>query len=223
MSTWLSTFTTPSITNQPPTEGELRRIDVAMIVTVLFALFLGFGIRNNAVSASRSVELGEGLPVIEIPNNWITGQPEGMLLYARNPRSASIFNTEVSVMTRPLQAGQDAVAARTSLGLQRSQELFRYRELGAQAVTVNGKPGILVTYAYVADPTRNQGAIAPPVVIQAQDLIFASGNSAVIVTIAADATTWDTEQPSIQLIQESLNMDIQSNVVAMDELEESRE
>jgi hypothetical protein len=222
MSTWLATLTKPSVTNEPPTEGQLRRIDLAVIITILFALFLGFGIRNNAVGASRTIELGEGLPSIKIPANWITGQPEGMLLRARNPRSSSIFSAELNVMTRPLTAGQDAVAARTSLGLQRSQELLRYRELDADPVTVNGQPGILVTYAYIADPTREQGAIAPPVVVQAQDLIFPSGNNAVIITIATDAATWDDEQASIEIIQDSLNMQIQNSDV-VNEFEEGGE
>ncbi|MCC6453653.1 MAG: hypothetical protein IT328_01795 [Caldilineaceae bacterium] len=222
MSTWLATLTKPSVTNEPPSEGELRRIDLAVLITIIFALFLGFGIRNNAVGASRTIELGEGLPSIKVPSNWITGQPEGMLFRARNPRSASIFNAEVSVMTRPLAAGQDAVAARTSLGLQRTQELLRYRELAAEPVTVNGQPGILVTYAYVADPTRAQGAIAPPVVVQAQDLIFPSGSNAVIVTIAADAATWDNEQAAIDIIQDSLNMRIQNSDV-VSEFEEGGE
>jgi hypothetical protein len=224
MSTWLNVLTKPSVTNEPPSEKELSRIDLAVIVTFIFALFLGFGIRNNAVSASRSVELGAGLPTVEVPNNWITGTREGMLLYARNPRSPSTFNAELSVTTRPLAVGEDAVAARTGLGLQRTQELFRYRELDATAVTVDGQPGVLVTYAYVADPTREQGAIAPPVVVQAQDLIFPSGtNQAVIITIAADASTWDEEEASIQIIQDSLKMKIQENIVATDEFEEGGE
>jgi hypothetical protein len=208
MSAWLSTLAKPSITNEPPTEGELSRIDIAMIVTLLFALFLGLGVRNNVVNASRTVALGEGLPSVKVPTNWITGQPEGSLLYASNPRSPSIFNAELNVTTRPLPVGQDIVSVRTGLGLQRSQDLLRYRELDAQAVTVNGAQGVLVTYAYVADPTREQGAVAPPVVVQAQDLIFPNGNNAMIVTIATDATTWDEEEKAVQLIQDSLNMEI---------------
>jgi hypothetical protein len=212
MATWLNTFTKPSVTNEAPSERELSRIDWAVIITVIFALFLGFGIRNNASTASRTVELGEGLPSIEIPNNWITGTPEGMLLQARNPRSPSIFNAELTVATRPLAAGEDAVAARTAIGLKRSQELEHYRELEAMPVTVDGQPGILVTYAYIADPTREQGSIAPPVVVQAQDLIFPSGeNQALIVTIATDAATWDEESTSVNIIQESLGMRIVEN------------
>lgn len=224
MSTFLNFLAKPSVTNQPPSESELSRIDIAVIITVLFALFLGFGIRNSASTASRTVALGDGLPSIEIPNNWITGTPEGMLLYARNPRSPSTFNAEVSVSTLPIPVGADVVAVRTALGLKRTQELFRYRELDAMPVTVGGEPGILVTYAYVADPSREQGASSPPVVIQAQDLIFPGGeNQALVVTVATDAATWDEEQGATQIIQDSLKMKIQENVVATEESEEGGE
>ena len=211
MTAWLNTLTKPSVTNEPPTEKELSRIDIAVIVMVVFALFLGFGIRNNAIDASREVELGEGLPTIRIPSNWISGTSSGMLFHARNPRSPSIFNAELAITTRPLATGEDAAMARTALALQRSQELLRYRELDAVTVTVDGQPGILVTYAYVADPTREQGSIAPPVVVQAQDLIFPSGeNQALIVTVATDAATWDEEASSIQIIMDSLNVEVQA-------------
>lgn len=216
MSTWLNTLVKPSVTNEPPTNAELSRIDWAMIVTLLFALFLGLGIRNTAVTASNTIDLGEELPSIKVPENWITGAPEGTLLVASSPSSPSIFNAEVIVTTLPLPPGQDAVAARTVVSLQRTQELDRYRELDADKVIVlDGTEGILVTYAYVADPSREQGANGPPVVVQAQDLIFpvGEGESALIVTVATDAATWDEEQPAIHMIQDSLDMEIQETPV----------
>lgn len=207
MTSLLNSLTTPSVTNEPPTQKELRRVDIAVIVTVIFALFLGFGIGNNARNASRTIELGEGLPTIQIPSNWITGASEGMIMRARNPRTSSAFNTELTITTRPLAVGEDFRTARTAVSLQRTQNLLRYRELSVERVTVNGEDGLLVTYAYVADPTREQGAIAPPVVVQAQDLIFNSGdNQAMVVTIAADAAAWDRQQAAIDLIYDSLNV-----------------
>jgi len=206
MASLLSALTKPSVTNAPPTEGEQTRTEIAVIVTLIFALFLGYGIRNNALNNSRTVELGEGLPSISVPAGWIRSEAEGYLFQARNPRSPSVFDTELSVSAQPLGAGANIVAARTGLGIRRSQELLRYRELSADAVTVNGEEGVLVTYAYIADPTREQGAVAPPVVVQAQDLIFAAGNRAVIVTVAADAADWDTEEQYARLIYDSLNV-----------------
>lgn len=209
MATWLNALTTPSVTNEPPSERDITRTDIAVIVTVIFALFLGFGIRNNARTASRSIELGAGLPVIEIPNNWLTGAAEGVILSARNPRSSSAFNTTVTVATRPLTVGEGIRGARTAVGLQKTRDLLRYRELNVDNVTVNGQEGMLITYAYVADPSRDQGSNAPPVVVQGQDLIFPSGeNQAVIVTIASDASTWDKQQAAIDLIFDSLKVKI---------------
>jgi len=222
MTTWLSALTKPSVTNEAPTKKELSRVDIAMYITVLFALFLGFGVATNASTASRSVKLGEELPTIKVPDNWMTGKSEDALIMASDPASPSVFKAQVIVTTRPLAAGEDAVAARTAVGLQHSQELEKYREAKAVAVTVNGKSGILVTYSYIADPTREQGAVAPPVVVKAQDLIFPSGdNQALIVTVATDATTWDEEQNSIRLIQDSLGMKmVEENAVATAQAQE---
>jgi len=186
-----------------------------VLVTLLIALFLGFGIRDTASNASHSVELGDGLPTIKVPDTWITGKSEGALLEASDPGSPSAFKAQVVVITRPLAAGEDAVAARAAVGVQHTQNLEKYRELKSVPVTVDGKSGILVTYSYVADPTREQGAVAPPVVVKAQDLIYpASDTQAVIVTVATDASTWDEEQHSIGIIQNSLGMKMQPPATA---------
>lgn len=215
MSTLLQTLTKPSVTNDPPTAAEQRNNDIAVIITLLFAIFLGFGIRSNAVNNSRTVELGEGLPTISVPAGWIRSQSDEYLFRARNPRSPSIFDTEISVTTRSLATDSNLNTVRTGLSLRRSQDLLRYRELSAELVTVNGEDGVLVTYAYIADPTRDQGAVAPPVVVQAQDLIFTADNRAVIVTVAADAADWDNEEQHAQLVYDSLN--VRENVQEGDE------
>lgn len=215
MSTLLHTLTKPSVTNEPPTESEQNRTEIAVIVTLIFALFLGFGIRSNALTNSRTVELGEGLPTISVPAGWIRSETEGYLFRSRNPRSPSVFDTELSVMTQGMTADENVVTVRTGLSIRRSQDLLRYRELNADPVTVNGAEGVLVTYAYIADPTRNQGAVAPPVVVQAQELIFAADNRAVIVTVVADAADWDDEEQYAQLVFDSLN--VRENVQEGDE------
>jgi hypothetical protein len=66
---------------------------------------------------------------------------------------------------------------------------------------------MLVTYAYVADPTREQGALAAPVVAQAQDLLFVVGDQLVVVTMAADAANWDEEEDDFQVVFNSLNVE----------------
>lgn len=214
MSSLLTALTKPSVTNEPPSPNEIWRNDLALLVTVLFALFLGYGIRNNAINASRTVELGPDLPAIDIPARWITGQDADYIVTARNPRSPSIFDSEVKIAVRPLRPEENMVTARSGLGVQRTQELLRYRELSADPVTVDGEPGILVTYAYVADPTRPAGATAPPVVVQAQDLIFVAPETSqvVVVTTAADAADWDAEARYFRTVHNSLNVRESSNL-----------
>jgi hypothetical protein len=54
------TLIKPSPTTEPPSAGDIRRIDLAVLGVVLFALFLGLGIRNQTVNASTWVSLGRG-------------------------------------------------------------------------------------------------------------------------------------------------------------------
>jgi hypothetical protein len=209
MSTLLMRLTKPSVTNEPPSPQEMRRNEIAVIVTLIVALLLGGGIRNNSINNSRAVELGAGLPEISIPANWIKGTSPDYLVSVRNQRSAGIFDSEITVAIQPLAENENEVTVRTALGLKRGQELLRYRELEATPVTVGSAEdvtGILVTYAYVADPTREQGAVAAPVVVQAQDLIFTANGNAVIVTMAADAAHWDDEESYFDLVKNSLRV-----------------
>ncbi len=67
MALWLQRFTKPSPTNAPPTQREILRNDLLVAGLVLFALFLGLGIRNQVYSASKSASLGEGMPKLEYP------------------------------------------------------------------------------------------------------------------------------------------------------------
>ncbi|MCC9076271.1 hypothetical protein FKZ61_009125 [Litorilinea aerophila] len=197
----------PSVTNAPPEPEDIRRNDLILIVWVAFVLFLGFGIQLRALNASRPVSLGEDLPTLSVPASWI-GQRAGDLAFrVKNPQSASSFDAEISAFVRPLKEGETLVAARTAWGLRRSQSLDRYRELWAESVTVlDGQPAVLVTYAYVADPTRAAGAVAPPVVVQAQDLLFVLDGHLVVVTVAADAVEWEAEAPHFRLVFDSLNL-----------------
>ena len=63
-------LTKPSPTNEVPSHGEYRRNDLLVAGLVIFALFLGFGIRNQVYNASKSVKLGENLPRIAYPDRW---------------------------------------------------------------------------------------------------------------------------------------------------------
>jgi hypothetical protein len=203
----LGTLRKPSITNRPPGAGEIRRNDMAVILVVLFAFFLGLGLRNQATNASRAISLGNDLPTLRYPAGWMTGQPESLLFQATNPTSPSSFKAQVEVHLRNLQAGETLDMARANWGLRRSRELLQYRELNADPVTVlSGLPGLRIRFGYVADPTRESGAIGLPVVVEGQDLLFFHGNKLVVVTLAADAHEWEREQEHFLIVLNSLDV-----------------
>jgi hypothetical protein len=76
--------------------------------------------------------------------------------------------------------------------------------LRAETATVFAEPALLVTYAFVADPTRAAGAVGPPVIAEAQDLIFVTGRTLVIVSVAADTTEWNEAMNDFRIIFDSL-------------------
>jgi hypothetical protein len=191
----------PSITNQPPGPFEMHRNDLAVMVVVLFAFFLSVGVRQQARSVSRGLELGDGLPTLRYPAGWLTSQPDFLHFQARNPASASIFDAQMDVVLRDLKDEESLERARAAWGLQRSQELLQYRELAVETgVVLENQPALRITYGYVADPTRESGANALPVVVQAQDLLFVQSSKLVVVTVAADANAWQTEVDHFQVV-----------------------
>jgi hypothetical protein len=220
VATFFNRIFPPSVTNQPPTQAELRRNDIVVIVWFLFALLLGLGIRNRVLNASRIMALGENLPEISVPARWITGSDEDTVVYARNPRSPSTFDAQMSATVRDLNEGENLVLARTALGARRTQQYDRYRELFAEPVHVLDEvEGTLVTYAYVADPTRDSGAVAPPVVVQAQDLIFITDDKVVVVTTAADASEWEADQRDFDAIYNGLDLQFDDAEIEAVEIE----
>ncbi len=206
MSALLDAIRKPSVTNQPPTSREIMRSDLATVALIIIALLLGLAVRNGTLNASKKVEL-DGLPPLAIPAHWMPGTADNLAFYARSGGSPSIFDSEMAVFSRPLRNEETLISARTAWGVRRGQDLERYRELVADPVTVlDGQPGALVTYAYVADPTRLAGAGSPPVVVQGQDLLFVHDNNLVVVSVAADVAAWDSAQKEFDIIFRSLRL-----------------
>ncbi|MBX3000554.1 MAG: hypothetical protein KF893_18685 [Caldilineaceae bacterium] len=212
MSTVLDRLRSPSITNEPPTVQEQQRNDLYVIATIVIAILLGWLVRNSTANAVRQYTFEGGAPAITLPADWIISRTqEGLLLRATDPRSPSTFNGLVEVSARPLREGEDLTVLNVSWPLKRSQELDRFRTLSSRAmIAPNGEPAQLITYAYIADPTRESGTLGMPVVVRGQDLIMMVGEGAdrqlVVITTAADATDWTREAPVFERLYNRLGV-----------------
>lgn len=211
-SKWLEALRNPSITNEAPTAQEQRRNDWVMIAVIVVAILLGWGFRNNVRTAMRTYAFDNVIPAISIPSSWIRSQEDGLLLRAIDPSSASTFDASVEVFARPLREGEDLTQVNVSWPLRRSSELDRFRTLNSQVVTgPGGEPAILLTYAYIADPTRESGTLGMPVVVRGQDLLFTVEEDGrpllVAISTAADASEWEREASAFRAIHRRLGVE----------------
>ena len=186
-----------------------------LLVTVLFALFLGIGVRNQILNASQYITLGDNYPRLSAPAGWFTKQADSGIFQVRNPEMVSTFASEVDIHIRPLEADETLEMARFAQSLQRSKDLQNYREFTVDQVVVRptiGRTrsdevaGVLATYAYIADPSLDSNANGLPVVVQAQDLLFILDKNLYTVTLMADASQWAQEAKHFSLLLDSLGM-----------------
>lgn len=201
------TLLNPSPTNAAPTPADIRRIDLAVLGVVIFALFLGLGIRNQTLDASTWVTLGRGLPRIAYPATWQPRTSDEYLVRAVDAGSPSTFDPQMAVTARAQRADETLELARADRTFQFINSQTGYRELDAEQMLVyRNTPAIMTTYALIADPTRDSGAAGLPVVVQAHDIMFFENGQFLVVTVAADANLWDAAQRDFEIIFSSMRL-----------------
>ena len=207
MTMWVDRLIKPSPTSEAPAPREQMRNDLAVAVTVLFALILAFGIRNQALNASKFAALNEGAVRIAYPERWVLRSADDSGFTAVHFGSPSVYDTRVEASSRPLNANETLDLARFDRGLKLAAELPGYRELEAAEMQVlNGAPAIVTTYGFIDDPTRNAGATSLPVVVEAQDVVFVHEGQVYVVSLRADASDWDANARSFAIITDSLRL-----------------
>lgn len=95
----------PSPTNEAPPPSQAWRNDVAMLATLLFALFLGVGVRNQSLNASQYIDIGQKYAPFEC-SAWLADQTCRFGHVAGAYAAKSILGSEVDVVTRPLEADE---------------------------------------------------------------------------------------------------------------------
>lgn len=208
MTMWVDRLIKPSPTSEAPGPREQLRNDIAVTVTVLFALFLALGIRNQVYSASKLATLNEGGVRIAYPERWAARSDADGAFTAVHRGSPSTYDSRVEVTSRPLNPDETLELARFDRGLKLATELGGYRELEAAPMQVlNGVPALVTTYGFVADPTRDAGATGLPVVVEAQDILFAKDGVLYVVSLRADAADWAATARDFAIVTNSLRLE----------------
>ncbi|MCW5843409.1 MAG: hypothetical protein KIT77_19320 [Caldilinea sp.] len=207
MALWIDRIIKPSETNEASAASDQIRSDIAVVVTVLFALLLALGIRNQVYSASNTAMLDDGALRFAYLERWVARQGDESSFSAVNLGSASTYDARLEVTSRPLREGESLELARFDRGLKLASSLDSYRELEAAEMQVlNGVPALVATYAYVADPTHASGAPDLPVVVEGQDVMFVLGDRFYVVALTADATEWEAGARDFAIVTDSLRL-----------------
>jgi hypothetical protein len=207
MTLWVDRLIKPSPTNEAPGPREQLRNDIAVAVTVLFALVLALGIRNQVYSAHKVTTLNDGALRIAYPERWLLRAEGDTAFTAINRGSPSTYDTRVEVTSRPLNPDETLELARFDRGLKLASTVSGYRELEAAPMEVlGGVPALVTTYGFVADPTRDAGATGLPVVVEAQDILFVQDGVLYVVALSADAADWTASARDFAIVTDSLRL-----------------
>lgn len=168
--------------------NEDARQLVAVLVLALVALILGYGVREIATSATRTVTAG-GVTA-NIPQSWILQSGASDLLFtAFDPRNAG----QRYSVTKPSLGETDPGRVADRVVASKAQILQEFQVLGRGTTAVNGQNAPTVTFVYVT--SRNGGV---PQVIEGRDLFLTGSSGVLIVTLESPSRSFDNAIPTFE-------------------------
>lgn len=149
------------------------------------ALLIGWGLMNFETGKTRPVALG-GVSAA-VPSGWVIEQPNtgplstgseavGLVFTARDPLNPE---TRYFVSSLPAAPDTDLGATAAFRNLQRAQDLTAYRVIGQNPVSLSGRDGYRVSFAYV-DASQVDRV---PVVYEGVEYYFAEGDRTIVVSL----------------------------------------
>ena len=156
-----------------------------VIAFTVIALLVGWGVKSFVEGQTRPVTQG-GISA-EVPSGWqvdtdesgpLSGgsQSTGLVFTARDPLAPE---TRYLVSSLPGSPEGDLATTAAIRNLQRAQSQTAYRVLEQTPVTLEGRAGYRVTFAYVDAGRIDQ----VPVVYEGVEYYFAEGDRTIVVTL----------------------------------------
>ncbi|MGQ9553604.1 MAG: hypothetical protein ACUVWR_05780 [Anaerolineae bacterium] len=180
-----------------------RWVSWIVFALVVVALLLGWGVKAAAEGRTVLQEV-EGVRV-RYPAGWVKASVQPPLLLQVEQLVAP-FRTTLTLQRRPLppEAANPLSAIQQALALERARSLTAYRVLSIEeAVSIGGRTGMRVTFAYV-ETHPNPFLETAPVVMHGEDYLFQAGNEAQIVTLTAAEANYARARKGLLVLVRSL-------------------
>ena len=188
-------------TTTKPSLGD-RYSDWAVIIVTLVAVLLGWLLMSSV--QSRSIAFDTGGVKGQMPAGWLTDQAAKGVVLHTTELGGSGFGTTYQLEIVPVAGNTSPSDAASLYSINRAQNLDTVRILDEQDVTVNGKNGYKVTYAYV-DASSDLTRVDVPVVVRGVDYFFIAGDHAVVATYHASESNYASDFARFRRFLESLN------------------
>jgi hypothetical protein len=170
-----------------------RASHIIALVFAVFALVIGFNLRNAGLFATTRYENVEAGIRAEYPRNWLFDNQGDYILRVRNMARIG-FKTTIQVALRPVGAAGSTRSILDAISLERFQSLAAYQVVSVENVgsLADDTQGVAVTYTY-ADTDRDPFLQSIPTVVRGIDVVTVRGGQVVIITFLADATTYEAD------------------------------
>ena len=154
----------------------------------------GAGFDPSPIAENQTRTVSGGNVTAAIPQAWIYQPGAGDLRFtARDPRHAGLSYSASLVGAGDLGRIVDTqIRARSSL-------LAEFQQLSRSDVSVGGRTGQAVTYAYV---TARSGR--PPVVYEARDLYIPTDSGVLVISLQSPMETFDDAVPAFEQFASSV-------------------
>jgi hypothetical protein len=158
---------------------------LVVVVATAIALLIGWGLKGFVEGQTRDVTV-EGIRAA-VPAGWLVEQSSSSLLTGGPENTGLVFTaqdpldpeTRYLVSALPAAPDSDLAATAAFRNLQRAQDNLAYRMFEQTLVSLEGRDGYRVNFAFV-DATRVDRA---PVVYHGVDYYFAEGDQTIVITL----------------------------------------
>jgi hypothetical protein len=194
--------TTPAAAPAAPRPAASARLSddgrqfLAVLIILAVALVLGLVLKMFVEGQTRAVS-GGGLNAA-IPADWVY-QPGGgdVAFVANDPRIPGhrYLVTQIAGAPGGLRESVDRYSGA------KSQLHEAYQSLGGEPVTIGGRSGEAVDYAFVLD---REGRV--PQAIQARDVFFQNGDRVLVISLEAPTDRFEESLPAFEAFVRSVGV-----------------
>ena len=167
------------------TSANTDRSEWIVIGMTIIALLLGYMLKTATLGQTRTVTAGE--MTVELPAKWVVETAStGLIGNSQSDHSKVLTawdpldpGTRYAVSSLPGGDSADLATMASLRNLQRAQSLSAYRVLEQTEVTLKGREGYKVSFAYVDASAKDR----PPVVYLGVDYFFPDGEHVIVATL----------------------------------------